>query len=153
MFLHIKDFQRFYAKSKVDGLLWMGTFLCVLLTSADIGLGIGIILTIFVMAYRNYDVSVDPVDISDEVYGKGDSRDDQMQTSVQTLRLSGSISFANWESMINRCKSQLYINGENISGHVSRYINHRIILFLTKFTLSIWYCKITSYIGPKYITI
>ena len=132
MFLHIKDFQRFYAKSKVDGLLWMGTFLCVLLTSADIGLGIGIILTIFVMAYRNYDVSVDPVDISDEVYGKGDGKDDQMQTSVQTLRLSGSISFANWESMINRCKSQLYMNGENISGYVSRYMNHRIILFLTK---------------------
>ena len=130
MFLHIKDFQRFYAKSKVDGLLWMGTFLCVLLTSADIGLGIGIILTIFVMAYRNYDISVDPVDISDEVYGKGYSRDDQMQTSIQTLRLSGSISFANWESMINRCKSQLYINGENISGYVSRYMNHRIILFL-----------------------
>ena len=75
MFLHIKDFQRFYAKSKVDGILWMGTFLCVLLTSADIGLGIGIILTIFVMAYRNYDVTITPLDIRDENTSQDDIKD------------------------------------------------------------------------------
>ena len=89
MFLHIKDFQRFYAKSKVDGILWMGTFLCVLLTSADIGLGIGIILTVFVMAYRNYDVTITPLDIRDEhdscddikdIFGSNDEVIDKIKT-------------------------------------------------------------------------
>ena len=128
MFLHIKDFQRFYTKSKVDGFLWMGTFLCVLLTSADIGLGIGIILTIFVMAYRNYDVTINPVDIRDEqvlfsdIRNKsGDKDEDNLMCKIQALRLSGTISFANCESVISRCKSLFYFNGEEMTKHVSIY--------------------------------
>ena len=124
MFLHIKDFQRFYAKSKVDGILWMGTFLCVLLTSADIGLGIGIILTIFVMAYRNYHVTVTPVDIRDEqllcdeIKDISGRKDDSLE-KIRTLRLSGTISFANCDSIISKCKSLFYFTGEEMSAYVS----------------------------------
>ena len=125
MFLHIKDFQRFYAKSKVDGILWMGTFLCVLLTSADIGLGIGIILTIFVMAYRNYDVTITPLDIRDEHTSQDDIKDifgsnDEFLDKIQTLRLSGTISFANCENVISKCKSLFFLTGEEMSRYVSK---------------------------------
>ena len=124
MFLHIKDFQRFYAKSKVDGILWMGTFLCVLLTSADIGLGIGIILTIFVMAYRNYDVTITPLDIRDEHSSGDDIKDvfgsnDEFIDKIQTLRLSGTISFANCDYIISKCKSLFFFTGEEMSRYVS----------------------------------
>ena len=125
MFLHIKDFQRFYAKSKVDGILWMGTFLCVLLTSADIGLGIGIILTLFVMAYRNYDVTITPLDIRDEHGSCDDIKDifgsnDEVIDKIKTLRLSGTISFANCDSIISKCKSLFFFTGEEISRYVSK---------------------------------
>ena len=126
MFLHIKDFQRFYAKSKVDGFLWMGTFLCVLLTSADIGLGLGITLTIFVMAYRNYDVRITPIQICDELFLgiSSDIKDissnkTNLLDKIQALRLSGTISFANYESVITRCKSLSYFIGEEMSAYVS----------------------------------
>ena len=124
MFLHIKDFQRFYSKSKVDGILWMGTFLCVLLTSADIGLGIGIILTIFVMAYRNYQVTITPLDIRDEQVVCDDSisgSNDDSLANIQTLRLSGTLSFANCDSIISRCKSLFYITEGDILVYVSSY--------------------------------
>jgi MFS superfamily sulfate permease-like transporter len=124
MFLHIKDFQRFYSKSKVDGILWMGTFLCVLLTSADIGLGIGIILTVFVMAYRNYQVTITPLDIRDEQVVCDDSisgSNDDSLAKIQTLRLSGTLSFANCDSIISRCKSLFYLTEEEMSAYVSSY--------------------------------
>jgi len=124
MFLHIKDFQRFYSKSKVDGILWMGTFLCVLLTSADIGLGIGIILTILVMAYRNYQVTITPLDIRDEQVVCDDSisgSNDDSLAKIQTLRLSGTISFANCDSIISRCKTLFYFTEEKMSAYVSSY--------------------------------
>ena len=126
MFLHIKDFQRFYAKSKVDGFLWMGTFLCVLLTSADIGLGIGITLTIFVMAYRNYDVTITPIFINDDAHVLGINGDIKRESNcdlsdkMQILRLSGTISFANYESIISRCKSLFYFTEEETSTYVSK---------------------------------
>ena len=124
MFLHIKDFQRFYSKSKVDGILWMGTFLCVLLTSTDIGLGIGIILTIFVMAYRNYQVTITPLHIRDEQVVCDDSisgSNDDSLANIQTLRLSGTLSFANCDSIISRCKSLFYITEGEILVYVSSY--------------------------------
>ena len=113
MFLHIKDFSRFYRKSKLDGFLWMGTFLCVLLTSADIGLGIGIALTILVMAYRNYDVTINTSNCDAQcIYGvcdnveNGEEKIGTLAKKMKALELSGTISFANYERIIETCKGE-----------------------------------------------
>ena len=117
MFLHINDFPRFYKKSKLDGFLWMGTFLCVLLTSADIGLGIGISLTILLMAYRNYDVTINTTSIKyvqEKIDGAVNVENGDLSDKIKILDLSGSITFANYESVISRCKSVINVKGEQL---------------------------------------
>jgi len=59
MFKQLGGFRRFYKNSKLDGILWLGIFGGVILTSADLGMAIGIGLNIFAMAYRAYDVTLE----------------------------------------------------------------------------------------------
>ena len=117
MFLHIKDFPRFYKRSKLDGFLWLGTFLSVLLTSADVGLGIGILLTILVMAYRNYDVTIHAANIElvrEIIGGLENGENDDLSDRIIVLNLSGTITFANYESVISRCKSVINTGAEQL---------------------------------------
>lgn len=60
--LQMGDFWGYYKVSKLDGLLWMGTFLGVVFTTVDTGLIICIGLTIFVMTYRNYQINIIELD-------------------------------------------------------------------------------------------
>ena len=117
MFLHIKDFPRYYKMSKLDGFLWLGTFLSVLLTSAVIGLGIGVSLTILVMAYRNYNVTIDVSNIEcirEMIDGSENVENDELSNKIRVLNLSGTISFANYESVIARCKSAINRGAEQL---------------------------------------
>ena len=66
--LQILDFPGYFKKSMLDGLLWFGTFLGVILTAIDKGLYVCIGLTIFVMVYRNYTISIVEMDDDDLRY-------------------------------------------------------------------------------------
>ena len=56
--MQIKDFPEYFRKSKLDGLLWFGTFVSVILLGIDYGIIICILLTVFVMTYRNYQIDI-----------------------------------------------------------------------------------------------
>ena len=122
MFFHIEDLRQFYKRSKLDGFLWLGTFLSVLLTSADIGLGIGISLTILVMAYRNYNVTIDITNtecVREILAGLENVENDDLSKKIMVLNLSGTITFANYESVISRCKSVINTGAEQLYTCVS----------------------------------
>ena len=54
----IKELPDYMKKSWLDGFLWFGSFLCVVLTGAQYGIVITIVLTILIMVYRNYHIAI-----------------------------------------------------------------------------------------------
>ena len=54
----IKELPDYTKKSKLDGILWFGSFLSVVLTGAQYGIVITIVLTILIMVYRNYHIAI-----------------------------------------------------------------------------------------------
>ena len=99
----------------MDGLLWFGTFLGVVLTTIDTGMIICIGLTVFVMTYRNYQINI--IDMEDDEESDDDNDDGSDSESVQTkvtgpesslaLRIIGVVSFANYEKVLKTCNKRL----------------------------------------------
>ena len=56
----IKELPDYTRKSKLDGILWFGSFLSVVLTGAQYGIVITIVLTILItlVTYRNYHIAI-----------------------------------------------------------------------------------------------
>ena len=112
--IQIGDFPEYFRKSKLDGLLWFGTFLGVILTTVDKGMIICIALTIFVMTYRNYQIDIIEMEDDDDDDGS-ESKDSDDTTSVTSmdlnqnlaLRIIGVVSFANYERVLKKCNKKL----------------------------------------------
>ena len=124
MFIQTRDFRVFFAKSRMDGFLWLGTFLGVVLTNVDIGLVIAVALTIFVMAYRypktiyynrqtylsivyftrSYDISVVEQNESTALL-KTSPRINSLNTVILTIR--GVMTFANVSSILKKSRKVL----------------------------------------------
>lgn len=51
LLMQVKDFKKFLARSKTDGLVWAATFLVVIVVAIDIGLLVGIILSVLGLLY------------------------------------------------------------------------------------------------------
>ena len=110
--IQIGDFPEYFRKSKLDGLLWFGTFLGVILTTVDKGMIICIALTVFVMTYRNYQIDIiemEDDDDDDDSESKG-SDDTTSVTSMDinqnlALRIIGVVSFANYERVLKKCNN------------------------------------------------
>ena len=113
--IQIRDFPEYFRKSKLDGLLWFGTFLGVILTTVDKGMIICIALTIFVMTYRNYQIDI--IEMEDDNDDGSDSKNsddttsvtsmDQNQNLVLRIRIIGVVSFANYERVLKKCNKKL----------------------------------------------
>ncbi|XP_075727488.1 prestin isoform X3 [Rhipicephalus microplus] len=52
VFLQVKDFQRFWRISKIDGNIWMVSFLATVIVDVQFGLVIGIIFSLFTLVYQ-----------------------------------------------------------------------------------------------------
>ena len=93
--IQIRDFPEYFRKSKLDGLLWFGTFLGVILTTVDKGMIICIALTIFVMTYRNYQIDIiemeddngDPVSDEDIAEQEQILKVEQLKVNVDILEI------------------------------------------------------------------
>ena len=113
--IQIRDFPEYFRKSKLDGLLWFGTFLGVILTTVDKGMIICIALTIFIMTYRNYQIDI--IEMEDDNDDGSDSKNsddttsftsmDQNQNLVLRIRIIGVVSFANYERVLKKCNKKL----------------------------------------------
>lgn len=58
MLTQVTEFPRFQKKSKIDGFVWMATFLTVVIVSIDIGLLVGIILSVLCIFCNGLDASI-----------------------------------------------------------------------------------------------
>jgi len=110
--LQITDFPGYFKKSKLDGLLWLGTFVGVVLTTVDTGMIICIGLTIFVMVFRNYQIAIiDMEDDDDDDDANSDSGSVTTKTaednSSLAFRIIGVVSFANYEKVLKKCNKKL----------------------------------------------
>ena len=111
--MQIPDFWKYYKKSKLDGLLWMATFIGVVFTTVDMGLIICLAMTVFVMTYRNYQINIIEID---QAAGEEDSDDENEDTNddpesaeenILALKLIGVVSFANYEKILKQLNKRL----------------------------------------------
>lgn len=54
MFIQYRDFLKAWKVSKLDALVWMASFLSVVVVDIDIGLGVGVVASITVLLYRGH---------------------------------------------------------------------------------------------------
>lgn len=52
LLFQMKDLPKFWYLNKLDGIVWVGTFLAVTFVSIDIGLGVGIVMSLAVILIR-----------------------------------------------------------------------------------------------------
>ena len=122
----IPDFWSYWKKSKLDGLLWMTTFVGVVLTTVDMGLIICLAMTVFVMTYRNYQIKILEVEQGafndNEIDDKkesdeetGDHNENNVENSeehILVLKISGVLSFANYEKVLKQLNKRLKLQRE-----------------------------------------
>lgn len=113
MFLQIGDFARFKKKSNVDAFVWMVTFLSVIIFSIDIGLLIGLILSIvciFCSGFKAHFTILGHLPNSD-LYLDIDSFQRAIEVPfVKVVRYSGSINYATKAFFKNKLCETLGIN-------------------------------------------
>ena len=52
MFMQVYDLPKYWKRDILDGLLWLGTFIAVILLDIDSGLYVGIALNVCLLCYR-----------------------------------------------------------------------------------------------------
>ena len=104
----------------------MTTFVGVVLTTVDMGLIICLAMTVFVMTYRNYQIKILEVEqgafndneIDDEMESDeeiGDHNENDVENSeenILVLRISGVLSFANYEKVLKQLNKRLKLQRE-----------------------------------------
>ena len=113
MLVQVMEFPRFQRKSKLDGFVWMATFLTVTIVSIDIGLLVGIILSILCIFYHSIEAEMSILgNVSNtELYLDTDRFEKALEIPfVKMFRYSGSINFATKASFRNRLCNKLGIN-------------------------------------------
>ena len=147
--LQIPDFWKYWKKSKLDGLLWMITFIGVILTTVDMGLIICLAMTVFVMTYRNYQINIMEVeqgafedDEIDDDKDTDDENEEQKQNDIEkaeenilVLKIIGVLSFANYEKVLKQLNKRLKLQRQKTSSldgqaPVYSYIIINIIFFV-----------------------
>ena len=61
MLLQFHDLPKFWANSRLDGVLWLSVFAAVLVLDIDSGLIIGIVVAVLILIYRGYDTKIKEV--------------------------------------------------------------------------------------------
>lgn len=111
--IQVTEFPRFFKKSKLDGLVWMATFLTVCIVSIDIGLLVGIILS--VMCIFIHSLSADICILGNipgtDLFLDIERFEKAMEIPfVKIFHYSGGINFATKASFRNRLSARLGIN-------------------------------------------
>lgn len=113
MFLQVGDFTRFKKKSNVDAFVWMATFLSVIIFSIDIGLLIGLVISIvciFCSGLKSHFTILGRLSDSD-LYLDIDSFQRAIEISfVKIVRYSGSINYATKTSFKRKLCEKLGVN-------------------------------------------
>lgn len=58
MFMQIKDLKKAWSNSYMDGLLWLITFLSVILLDIDLGLGVGLFMSVTYLLLMGQDTKI-----------------------------------------------------------------------------------------------
>ena len=127
--LQIPDFWKYWKKSKLDGFLWMVTFIGVILTTVDTGLIICLAMTVFVMTYRNYQINImeveqgafedheidDDKDSDEENDEKNENDVEKAEENILVLKIIGVLSFANYEKVLKQLNKRLKLQRQKTS--------------------------------------
>jgi solute carrier family 26 protein len=97
MLWQVNDIRRYYRESKLDALVWIGTFVTVVVVDIDIGLLAGVVLSLFALymkGFKSYSCMVGRVD-GTEIYVDLRSHGLVRElTGVRIFRHFGSVNFA-----------------------------------------------------------
>ncbi|TRY70210.1 hypothetical protein TCAL_07516 [Tigriopus californicus] len=110
MLMQFHDFPKFYKNSKLDGLLWLVTFIAVIVLDIDSGLIIGIAVALLVLLFRSISTNIQevgPVPETGLVVEIKESEFAIRPREAVILRISGAINFANFESVIDRLRKKV----------------------------------------------
>lgn len=113
MLIQVSDFPRFFNKSKKDGFVWIATFLAVTIVSIDIGLLVGIILSVMCIFCQSITAEMCILGhiTNTELYLDIDRFEKAIEIPlVKIVHYSGSINFATKASFRNRLCNKLGIN-------------------------------------------
>jgi len=123
MFLQVADFFQFKKKSCKDGLVWMITFLSVVILSIDVGLLIGVILSILCIFCNSLTANVcvlgniPNTDLFLDIE-RFEKAEEVSRTKI--IHYGGSINFATKASFKNRLCEKLQINLLKEMKHMNR---------------------------------
>lgn len=113
MLFQVKEFPRFKKKSCRDGFVWMVTFLTVIIVSIDIGLLVGIILSIVCIFCNSLSADICILGVVPTTELFLDIERFQKAIEIPFLKIfhySGSINFATKASFRNRLCNKLGVN-------------------------------------------
>lgn len=97
MLWQVQDFWKFWKLSKIDALVWMGTFLTVVFISIDIGLACGIVLSlgsIFLLSFRPHTCLLGEVPHTDLYLDISRYKAAKEIDGIKIFHYSGGINFA-----------------------------------------------------------
>jgi MFS superfamily sulfate permease-like transporter len=110
MFMQAYDLPKFASRSKLDGFLWIGSFLAVILMDIDTGLEISIGLSLLILLYRSIAVSVDELGAIEDtgLFGKRkDFERAERKENAILLNIGGPITFANFDAVLEKLRRTL----------------------------------------------
>ena len=110
MFMQVHDLPKFASRSKLDGILWIGSFLAVIIMDIDTGLVISICLSLIILLYRSIAVKIEELgEIGDTgVFGKiKDFEFADRKENAILLNIGGPITFANFDDVLESVRRKL----------------------------------------------
>ena len=110
MFMQVYDLPKFASRSKLDGFLWIGSFIAVIIVDIDMGLVVSIGLSLIILLYRGIAVKVEELgEVSDtNVFGKlKDFERVQRKENAILLNIGGPITFANFDGVLESLRRKL----------------------------------------------
>jgi len=108
MFWQLKDLPKFWEKSKLDGVLWVVSFLAVIILDIDKGLVVGAVFALGLLIYRTIHTPVLEMGYVDKgMFSTMDEAEKARRLNSATIfRLAGPINFGNFESVLNDIRRQ-----------------------------------------------
>ena len=110
MFMQVKDFTAAMKTSPLDALVWLVTFLTVVIVDIDIGLGVGVVASISVLVYRGHRPHSAVLGLlpGTEIYADVNLYPTAIQAAgIKIFRWAGAIHFANGETFRHVIDSHL----------------------------------------------
>lgn len=111
--MQVKDFKRFFERSKIDGLIWAATFLTVVIVAIDIGLFVGTTLSVLGLLHMSLKPHVCILGHVPNTDLYLDIEKFEKTTEIPFVKIfhyGGSINFATKASFKNRLLEKVEVN-------------------------------------------